>query len=125
VEPQFGHVFGEAGKDQVLIIKTALGGKRLDADSRPPSAGGQVGAYDTKMIDEIQTAPKNPKTDFPSYNGHGYQLEGCVWSTVIADLAGSWMKTSANAPQAALDLKSAQKAVTARRLRRDHPTRGN
>ena len=147
-ELQFGHVIGEAVKDQVLIIKTAWGGKSLDVDFRPPSAGGKVGPCYTKMIAEIQTALQNLKTDFPSYDGRGYQLEGFVWwqgwndfcepqmvkvyeknlvhlihdvrkdlkqpnlPVVVTDLTGPWMKTSTDIPQAALDLKKAQKAVT-------------
>lgn len=78
-ELQFGHVIGDGVKDQVLIIKTAWGGKSLDGDFRPPSSGGQVGPYYTKMISEIAIALKNIKTDFPAYNGHGYELAGLVW----------------------------------------------
>jgi Carbohydrate esterase, sialic acid-specific acetylesterase len=79
VELQLGHVMGEAINDQVLIIKTAWGGKSLDVDFRPPSSGGQVGPYYTKMINEIHDTLKNLKTNFPKYNGEGYEISGFVW----------------------------------------------
>ena len=79
VELQFGHVMGEGLKNQVLLIKTAWGGKSLDVDFRPPSSGGQVGPYYTKMIAEIREALANLKTDFPGYDGRGYELAGFVW----------------------------------------------
>ena len=79
VELQFGHVVGDGIKNQVLLIKTAWGGKSLDVDFRPPSSGGQVGPYYTKMISEINDALKNLKTNFPKYDGRGYEIAGFVW----------------------------------------------
>ncbi|MEN9974471.1 MAG: hypothetical protein RLZZ282_477 [Verrucomicrobiota bacterium] len=79
VELQFGHVMGNGVKDQVLLIKTAWGGKSLDVDFRPPSSGGQVGPFYTKMISEINDALKNLKTNFPKYDGRGYEIAGFVW----------------------------------------------
>ena len=79
VELQFGHVMGDGIKNQVLLIKTAWGGKSLDVDFRPPSSGGQVGPFYTKMISEINDALKNLKTNFPEYNGRGYEIAGFVW----------------------------------------------
>ena len=78
-ELQFGHVLGDALANQVLLIKTAWGGKSLYADFRPPSSGGTVGPYYTKMLAEIREALANLKTDFPAYNGRGYELAGFVW----------------------------------------------
>jgi hypothetical protein len=79
VELQFGHVMGDGIKNQVLLIKTAWGGKSLDVDFRPPSSGGQVGPFYTKMISEINDALKNLKTNFPDYDGRGYEIQGFVW----------------------------------------------
>ena len=79
VELQFGHVVGDAVKEQVLIIKTAWGGKSLNVDFRPPSSGDKVGPYYTKMIKEIQGALGSLAKDFPSYDGSGYELAGFVW----------------------------------------------
>jgi len=77
-ELQFGHVMGDHFDNRVLLIKTAWGGKSLYRDFRPPSSGGAVGPYYTKMLSDIREALANLKTDFPSYDG-GYELAGCVW----------------------------------------------
>jgi hypothetical protein len=79
VELQFGHVVGDGIKNPVLLIKTAWGGKSLDVDFRPPSSGGQVGPYYTKMISEINDALNNLKTNFPKYQGSSYEIAGFVW----------------------------------------------
>ena len=78
-ELQFGHVIGDHFGGQVLLIKTAWGGKSLYKDFRPPSSGGEVGPYYTKMLEEIRTALANLKTEFPKYDGRGYELAGFVW----------------------------------------------
>ena len=78
-ELQFGHVVGEATRDQVLLIKTAWGGKSLFRDFRPPSAGGVVGPYYVKMLAEVRTALADLKKDFPSYDGSPVELAGFVW----------------------------------------------
>ena len=78
-EFQFGHVVGEAYRDQVLLIKTAWGGKSLYRDFRPPSAGGVVGPYYLKMVAEVREALANLKKDFPAYDGSPVELAGFVW----------------------------------------------
>jgi hypothetical protein len=78
-ELQFGHVVGDAFSQQVLLIKTAWGGKSLFKDFRPPSSGGTVGPYYTKMLAEIRAALANLQTDFPVYKDRGYELAGFVW----------------------------------------------
>jgi hypothetical protein len=78
-ELQFGHVMGDHFANQVLLIKTAWGGKSLYRDYRPPSSGGEVGPYYTKMLAEIRAALENLKTDFPGYDDCGYELAGFVW----------------------------------------------
>lgn len=78
-ELQFGHVMGDHLENQVLLIKTAWGGKSLYEDFRPPSAGGKVGPYYTKMIRQVHEALARLKKDFPSYEGQGYELAGFVW----------------------------------------------
>jgi hypothetical protein len=78
-EYQFGHVVGQAYRDQVLLIKTAWGGKSLYRDFRPPSAGGEVGPYYTKMVAEVREALANLKKDFPAYDGAEVELAGFVW----------------------------------------------
>ena len=78
-ELQFGHVVGDYYENQVLLIKTAWGGKSLYKDFRPPSSGGTVGPYYTRMIQEIHTAMDNVKREFSSYDGGGLELAGLVW----------------------------------------------
>ena len=78
-ELQFGHVVGDHFTNQVLLIKTAWGGKSLYEDFRPPSSGGEVGPYYTKMLAEIREALANLKTDFPRFGNSGYELAGFVW----------------------------------------------
>lgn len=78
-ELQFGHIVGDALSNQVLLIKTAWGGKSLVKDFRPPSSGGEVGAYYKKMIEDVQSSLANLKTDFPAYDGKGYEIAGFVW----------------------------------------------
>lgn len=78
-ELQFGQVVGDALDHQVLLIKTAWGGKSLGIDFRPPSSGGIVGPNYTMMIAQIREALANLKTDFPGYDGRGYELAGFVW----------------------------------------------
>jgi hypothetical protein len=78
-ELQFGHVVGDHFTEQVLLVKTAWGGKSLYKDFRPPSSGGAVGPYYTKMIAEVRAALANLKTDFPGYADRGYELAGFVW----------------------------------------------
>jgi len=78
-ELQFGHVLGDHFENQVLLIKTAWGGKSLFKDFRPPSSGGEVGPYYTKMVDEILESLANLKRDFPGYDDNGFELAGFVW----------------------------------------------
>ncbi len=78
-ELQFGHVVGDHFTEQVLLIKTAWGGKSLYKDFRPPSSGGAVGPYYTKMLEDVRAALANLKAEFPAYAGQGYELAGFVW----------------------------------------------
>jgi hypothetical protein len=78
-ELQFGQVMGDYYKNQVLIIKTAWGGKSLMVDFRPPSSGGEVGPFYKEMLKTVKKVLKNLKTEFPHYNGGGYELAGFAW----------------------------------------------
>ncbi len=78
-EFQFGHVMGDHLDNQVLLIKTAWGGKSLAKDFRPPSSGGQVGPYYTAMLLHVKDVLKNLKTYFPDYDGRGYEIAGFGW----------------------------------------------
>jgi hypothetical protein len=78
-EVAFGHLVGERFAEQVLIIKTAWGGKSLDVDFRPPSSGGSVGPFYTDMIGTVNKVLGDIKAQFPGYAGGGYELCGFVW----------------------------------------------
>lgn len=78
-ELQFGHVLGDFLTNQVLLIKTAWGGKSLFADFRPPSSGGQVGPYYRKMIAGVKEALSNLPAGFPGSQKPKLELAGMVW----------------------------------------------
>jgi alpha-galactosidase len=105
-ELEFGHVVGDHHAEQVLLIKTAWGGKSLFRDFRPPSAGlpaaavlGKMlaaqqkrnpattledvkksfGASYRAMLEEVQGTLANLKRHFPDYAGQGYKIAGLVW----------------------------------------------
>ncbi len=78
-EFQFGHVLGNACVNQVLLIKTAWGGKSLAKDFRPPSSGGEVGPFYTEMLKHVRDVLANLKTHFPDYDGKGYEIAGFGW----------------------------------------------
>ena len=72
----FGHVLGDHYDEQVVLIKTAWGGKSLYEDFRPPSAGGTTGAYYTEMVSQMNTALADVATQFA---GQAIEIEGFVW----------------------------------------------
>jgi hypothetical protein len=88
-ELQFGHAIGDAIDNQVLLIKTAWGGKSLGFDFRPPSAGkvanpgkadpADTGKYYRLMLSDIQRCLKDLKEHFPGYDGKGYEIAGLFW----------------------------------------------
>lgn len=78
-ELQFGHRLGDHYDQQVLLIKTAWGGKSLHKDFRPPSAGGEVGPYYTRMLAEVEKCLAELPQNFPAYRGQGYEIAGFVW----------------------------------------------
>jgi len=86
-ELQFGHVMGELYSNDVLLIKTAWGGKSLAVDFRPPSSGynkpplvaGDQGYYYKEMLAIVADVLANLSTNFPAYNNRGYEIAGFGW----------------------------------------------
>lgn len=78
-ELQIGHVLGDFLENPVLLIKTAWGGKSLEKDFRPPSSGGEVGPYYTRMISQVRETLANLKQEFPGYDGRPFELAGFFW----------------------------------------------
>ncbi len=77
-EMQFGHVIGDYVPNQVLLIKTAWGGKSLYKDFRPPSAGGEVGVYYKRMLAEVDEAFNRIGLEF-SVQRADFDIAGFVW----------------------------------------------
>jgi alpha-galactosidase len=105
-ELEFGAVVGDRLEEQVLLIKTAWGGRSLYRDFRPPSAGlppaevlekmhsdlkkrnpaasledvkRPFGASYRAMLDEVTSTLADLKKHFPDYAGQGYEIAGIVW----------------------------------------------
>ena len=103
----FGITMEDNTEGPILVIKTAWGGKSLNTDFRPPTAGpyefsdtqlqqfrdqkkdidqiqaekkNQTGHYYRLMIDHVKSVLKNPGRVCPDYDAEaGYQLAGFVW----------------------------------------------
>ena len=108
-ELEFGNVVGDQYAEQVLLIKTAWGGRSLWRDFRSPGAGlppaaalekileGQrkrkptatmdevkaaFGATYRAMLEEVNSTLANLKTLFPQYQDQGWEIAGFVWFQV-------------------------------------------
>jgi hypothetical protein len=84
----FGHVASGQYENQVLIIKTAWGGKSLGNDFLPPSAAtyptpqapGDPGFYYAEILRLVNDAIDNLDTYFPDYDpAGGYEIAGFGW----------------------------------------------
>jgi alpha-galactosidase len=101
-ELMFGNVMGDYLQNQVLLIKTAWGGRSLAMNFRPPGAGPPplasypqaerkrleqaiadkkltVGGDYQKMLDQVREVTGNLKNYFPDYDGRGCELAGFAW----------------------------------------------
>ncbi len=115
-ELEFGNTIGDYYDQQVLIIKTAWGGKSLYRDFRPPSSGlppaevlnamvqqlkkrnprvtmeevkERFGFYYRAMVTEVRETLADLKSHFPAYQGQGYELAGLVWFQGWNDMINS------------------------------------
>ncbi len=90
-ELEFGHVVGDYYDNQVLIIKTAWGGKSLAVDFCPPGADGEkgynkmpaapgdTGYYYVQMLATVYDILGNIEKYVPDYQGQGYEIAGFGW----------------------------------------------
>ena len=78
-ELMFAHQLDNYFEDPVLIIKTAWGGKNLAVDFRPPSAGGETGAFYNEMIKTVQDVTQNLENEFPYLNTNEFEISGFAW----------------------------------------------
>jgi hypothetical protein len=74
-----GHALGKHFDGPVLLVKAAWGGKSLDVDFRPPSAGGERGPYYDRMFDELDAALEGISAAFPQWKDHAPRVDGFVW----------------------------------------------
>ena len=115
-ELEFGNTVGDHYDEQVLIIKTAWGGKSLFRDFRPPSAGlpadevlqkllenqqkrrpqttladvkESFGRFYREMLGEVRGTLANIEEVFPEYEGQGYEIAGFVWFQGWNDMINS------------------------------------
>ena len=81
----FGITMGELVKEPILIIKTAWGGKSLNTDFRPPSAG--LKTVDEKTIEKWKEAGTYDEqmAKLKGKSGHYYRLMMKHVKTVLAD----------------------------------------
>lgn len=110
----FGLTMDAALDEPVLLIKTAWGGRSLNTEFRPPSAGPyefsqaqieqmkkqgkdiaeekakkakESGRFYQFMIDHVKSVLANPKRVCPAYNhADGYEIAGFVWFHGFNDL---------------------------------------
>jgi alpha-galactosidase len=75
----FGICVGDAINEPVLLIKLAWGGKSLASDFRPPSSGGEVGAYYQDLIKLTKEVLRDTGTLFPKYADCKLELSGFGW----------------------------------------------
>jgi hypothetical protein len=78
-ELEIGHILGDAIEEPVLLVKTAWGGKSLFVDFRPPSAGGTVGPYYTRMINDVRTAIAKAGAEIPALKDRQLEVAGFIW----------------------------------------------
>lgn len=106
-EFSFGIYMHKILQEPILIIKTAWGGKSINTDFRPPSAGPYVfnqsqldnftkqnkdvaeqqklkdeatGVYYRLMLDHVKTVLSDIQRVYPNYDAkQGYELAGLVW----------------------------------------------
>jgi alpha-galactosidase len=110
----FGLTMEAALKEPVLLIKTAWGGRSLNTEFRPPSAGPYLfseaqieqmkkqgkdieaekakkakesGRFYRFMVDHVKSVLADPKRVCPAYNpADGYEISGLVWFQGFNDL---------------------------------------
>ncbi len=119
IGPEFTFgLYMEKQGDPVLIIKTALGGRSLHTDFRPPSAGpyawsefelekfkvrgddmakskadkiAATGLYYREMMKHVEKVLGDVKRVVPEYDEkQGYELAGFVWFQGFNDLVSDW-----------------------------------
>ena len=118
-ELTFGLYMQKHLNEPVLLIKTAWGGKSLNTDFRPPSAGPYVwndqakepteekkqqktkdtGVYYRLMIEHVKKVLADPGKSHPAFDkSAGYELAGFVWFQGFNDYVDSGTYPNRNQP---------------------------
>ena len=83
-ELAFGWQVGDFLDEQVLMIKIAPGGCSLAGPWRPPTSrktkhGPGIGGQYDYMMEAVKKQLGDIKSDFPEYDGRGYEIVGFGW----------------------------------------------
>ncbi len=73
-EYSFGYRLGAFMDDQVLIIKTAWGGKNLAVEFRPPGSGSETGPYYQQILEDVGFAIINIQNEFINWTEYGIEV---------------------------------------------------
>ncbi|MBL7132954.1 MAG: HEAT repeat domain-containing protein [Phycisphaerae bacterium] len=83
VEHAAGYILADAVDNDILFIRSAVGGTMLHTRWRSPSAvkrlGGPVGDLYDRMIKRVHNTVANLGEFLPTYRGQGYELAGVIW----------------------------------------------
>lgn len=75
----FGWRIAEHEPGPVLLLKVAQGGKSLAVDFRPPSAGGEVGPWYRRLVDEARRCLAEDGGGIPELADLEPELAGVAW----------------------------------------------
>ncbi len=83
IEHAAGYILADAVDNDILFIRSAVGGTMLYDRWRSPSAvkrlGGPVGDLYDAMIRRVHNMLANLEQFHPNYKGQGYELAGMLW----------------------------------------------
>ena len=73
----------EATGQEIIVLRSAVGGTVLQTNWRPPGAvkraGGTVGPLYMNLVTRFHNLVANLKEVYPAYHGQGYEIAGFVW----------------------------------------------
>ncbi len=83
IEHAAGYMLADAVDNDIVFIRSAVGGTMLYDRWRSPSAvkrlGGPVGDLYDSMIKRVHNQVANLEQFYPRYRGQGYELAGFIW----------------------------------------------
>lgn len=103
-EYTFGLTMEKQVSNPILLIKAAWGGRNLNTDFRPPSAGSDssnngAGVEYRKIVAHVKDVLANIKRVYPDYDpNQGYEIAGFVWFQGWNDMLDKHTYTNRNQP---------------------------